>query len=521
MSPVDWAPPLRPLFPRKPRARWPRRAAAVAALLLAGAGGALPMAVPVSAGPPSPAPAPAAAPTSSPTPSPSASASPTAAATPTPDASSSSSSGSHGLIDEALDGLASWITDAAASATTDLLGALQKDSNSPDLTASWFQSVYWGGGSSGNPGAVVIAAWLALLVVTGSLLSGVIRGDIGGMVRLVAVRLPVAILLTAIAVWMVGELLTLTDVASGWVTSGSLNSLQTWTTSLQNSNNGYDFLTVIASLILILATLLGYLELLARSAALYIVVAFIPLIALASLWAGSHSALKRGAETIFVLAISKFVLVFVLSIGAGALSAATTPSGLPDLLTGTIIFLLAGLAPFAVFRLLPFLEMSVVAGLAGGASRFGQQWGPRVIGAAHGALGSGLQAASDGTSAMSTHLDQAGQSAAPAAGGGAGGPSGLDDLRVAGGGGGGDVGGSGVSGSSPTPPSGGPTESTPAPATSSPRVEPAAPAPTTPAAPLSPGPSMAGPDPEPTQTPQGPFPGSTTTPADLFPSPAT
>lgn len=510
---MDGVLPLRPLSPRRQRGRWRRRVAAVAALLLAGAGGALAMAVPVSAGPPTPAPAPAAAPTSSPAPSAIASASPTAAATPSPDGSSTSpsSSGSHGLIDEALDGLASWITDAAVKATTDLLGALEKDDTSPDLTASWFQSVYWGGGSSGNPGAVVIAAWLALLVVTGSLLSGVIRGDVGGMVRLVALRLPVAIFLTAIAVWMVGELLTLTDVASGWVTSGSLNSLQTWTTSLQNSNTGYDFLTVIASLILILATLLGYLELLARSAALYIVVAFIPLIALASLWAGSHSALKRGAETIFVLAISKFVLVFVLSIGAGALSAATTPSGLPNLLTGTIIFLLAGLAPFAVFRLLPFLEMSVVAGLAGGASRFGQQWGPRVAGAAHGVVGSGLQSASDGTNSLIARGDRAGQGAAPSPGGGAGGPSGLDDLRVAGAGSDGDAGGSATGGSGP---------STPAPAegTSGPAAGPAAPAP---AAHLSPGPSMAGPDPEPTKTPGGPFPGGATTAADLLPSPAT
>jgi hypothetical protein len=504
-----------------------RRAAAVAALLLAGAGGALATAVPVSAGPPTPAPAPApaAASTSSPTPSETASATPTPTATPSPGGSSASpsSSGSHGLIDEALDGLASWITDAAVKATTDLLGALEKDDNSPDLTASWFQSVYWGGGSSGNPGAVVIAAWLALLVVTGSLLSGVIRGDVGGMVRLVVLRLPVAIFLTAIAVWMVGELLTLTDVASGWVTSGSLNSLQTWTTSLQSSNTGYDFLTVIASLILILATLLGYLELLARSAALYIVVAFIPLIALASLWAGSHSALKRGAETIFVLAISKFVLVFVLSIGAGALSAATTPSGLPNLLTGTIIFLLAGLAPFAVFRLLPFLEMSVVAGLAGGASRFGQRWGPQVAGAAHGAVGSGLQSASDGTNSLIARGDQAGQGAAPSPGGGAGGPSGLDDLRVAGGRSDGNVGGSATGGSSPAPPSGGPGPSAPAPSgvTPGPGVGPGAPAPATPAAPLSTGPSMAGPDPEPTQTPGGPFSGGATTAADLFPSPAT
>ena len=53
-----------------------------------------------------------------------------------------------------------------------------------------------------------------LLVVIASVMSGVIRGDIAGMVRLVCVRLPVAIFVTYIAIWLVTQLLALTNLAT-------------------------------------------------------------------------------------------------------------------------------------------------------------------------------------------------------------------------------------------------------------------------------------------------------------------
>ena len=105
----------------------------------------------------------------------------------------------------------SWITGSAASAADDVIGLFVVDPANPDLTAPWFLAAYYGtgsaGGRTGPPGSVVIAAWLMLLVVLASVMSGVIRGDIAGMVRLVCVRLPVAIFVTFIAIWLVSQLL--------------------------------------------------------------------------------------------------------------------------------------------------------------------------------------------------------------------------------------------------------------------------------------------------------------------------
>ena len=79
------------------------------------------------------------------------------------------------------------------------------------------------------------------------------------------------------------------------------------------------------------------------------------------------------------------------------------------------IFLLAALAPFAVFRLIPFLEMSAVAGLAGGASRFGTRMGTRAVQSGHSALGSGLANLSGGVSHFGDHLQRGGTPPAPGA----------------------------------------------------------------------------------------------------------
>ena len=186
-------------------------------------------------------------------------------------------------------------------AADDVIGIFVVDPANPDLTAPWFLYAYYGtgpaGGRTGPPGAVVIAAWLMLLVVLASVMSGVIRGDIAAMVRLVCVRLPVAIFITYIAIWLVTQLLALTNLATAWEVGGNAQagSLAAWSNIL-GSNLGSDFLTVLACLVLIAATVVCYLEMLARDAAIYVVAAFIPLIALTSLWPGAHNALKRIAS---------------------------------------------------------------------------------------------------------------------------------------------------------------------------------------------------------------------------------
>jgi len=382
----------------------------------------------------SPTPAPAAGPTATPVPTASSTTAPTA--TPGP-AASPRYSGGGGIITSlifgpAIDAVANWITQGAATATTYVIGLFAADPANPDLTAPWFLGAYYGSGSAsgrtGPPGSVVIAAWLMVLVVIASVMSGVIRGDIPGMIRLLFVRLPVAIFVTFIAIWLVSELLALTNLATSWEVVGGLYGLTTWSLQLSTANFGTDFLTVLASLVLIAATLVCYLELLARDAAVYIVAAFIPLIALASLWPGAHHALKRGAETLFVLCISKFVMAFVLVLGAQALAAGMNTANFGALVAAALIFLLAAIAPFAVFRLLPILEATAVAGMVGGASGFGKRAGAAAIRTGQRV---GAAVASGGTS----EAVGGGAALSKGSGAGPGGMSGPDQLKLAGTGG--------------------------------------------------------------------------------------
>jgi hypothetical protein len=431
------------------RRRVPRAAGALL-VLLAGLTAALASPAAVRADPAAPTPAPTAGPTT---------ASPTTAPTVTPlPTASPRYSGSGGIISNlifgpAINAVANWITEGAAASTTYVMDLFAVDPANPDLTAPWFMGAYYGSGSAsgrtGPPGSVVIAAWLMVLVVIASVMSGVIRGDIAGMIRLLFVRLPVAIFVTFIAIWLVSELLALTNLATSWEVVGGMHGLATWSLDLTTANLGTDFLTVLASLVLIVATLLCYLELLARDAAVYIVAAFLPLIALASLWPGAHHALKRGAETLFVLCISKFVMAFVLVLGAEALAASMTTGNFGALVAAALIFLLAAIAPFAVFRLLPILEATAVAGMVGGASGFGKRAGAAAVrtgarvsaavasGGTSEAVGGGA-ALSKGSGAVPT----------PGGGGGPGGSSGPDQLKLAGAGGQ-PAGGAGSGGAGP------------------------------------------------------------------------
>ena len=428
--------------PAKRRRLLVPRAAGALLLVLAALTAALAAPAAVRPDPASPTPASTAAPTATPLPT----ASPTTAPTATPlPAASPRYSGGGGIITSlifgpAIDAVANWITQGAATATTYVIGLFAVDPANPDLTAPWFMGAYYGSGSAsgrtGPPGSVVIAAWLMVLVVIASVMSGVIRGDIPGMIRLLFVRLPVAIFVTFIAIWLVSELLALTNLATNWEVVGGMHGLATWSLQLSTANLGTDFLTVLASLVLIAATLVCYLELLARDAAVYIVAAFLPLIALASLWPGAHHALKRGAETLFVLCISKFVMAFVLVLGAQALAAGMNTANFGALVAAALIFLLAAIAPFAVFRLLPILEATAVAGMVGGASGFGKRAGAAAVrtgqrvGAA--VASGGTSEAVGGGAALSKG---SGGVPTPGSGSGPGDLSGPDQLKLAGTGG--------------------------------------------------------------------------------------
>ena len=267
-----------------------------------------------------------------------------------------------------------WVYTGAAEATGFFLKQFTASSTRPAFTTPWFDRVYYGdvqhqyAGSSvaypGQPGALEIAELIAVPLLVLTILAGVLRGDIGGALKTVFVRLPLVIVLCFLVLAVLSRVFDVVDVLSGWIAGTSVSDFQQWTSKFNPDSIAGDFVVVVVSLVIIIASLLAYIELFVRSAVLYLVVAFLPIIAMATLWQGSRSALKKTVEVIAVLTASKLVMAFAFMVGAGALTSGDGSQFAP-LLVGAVIFGVIALAPFALFALVPIVEAAGVAAVAG------------------------------------------------------------------------------------------------------------------------------------------------------------
>jgi hypothetical protein len=126
---------------------------------------------------------------------------------------------------------------------------------------------------------------------------------------------------------------------------------------------------VLLALLAALAALVLWLELAVRSALLLVATAFIPLGLAGLLWPATASWLRRLAEVVTAVAVSKLVIVVVLVLGAAALTAspvsASTPGADVDAVVSGVAFLaVATLGLPMALRLVPMAtEAAVGAGL--------------------------------------------------------------------------------------------------------------------------------------------------------------
>ena len=116
------------------------------------------------------------------------------------------------------------------------------------------------------------------------------------------------------------------------------------------------------SLLLIVAAVLLWLELVVRATAIYVAVFFIPLALACYVWPATMSIAKRTVEKLAALILSKFVIVATLTLGAAALHGGPSPD---NAVIGAAILLIAGFAPFSLLRLAPIVEAGAIAHLEG------------------------------------------------------------------------------------------------------------------------------------------------------------
>ncbi len=268
-------------------------------------------------------------------------------------------------VNSVLNALGGWVS-AGATWLLGQIGTVIAATTSIDLGASWFTSHY----------QIMVA--LAGVIIVPMLLLGIMqsiyRQNASMLMRSVLVNVPLAILLTVVAVKLVQLGLALTDSMSAAIAHGAdLDSghfLASVTLGLSGASAvgqpaAPAFILFVGGLAVVCGALMVWVELLIRAAAVYVAVLFLPL-ALASLaWPAISHWCRRLVDTLVALVLGKFVIVAVLSLAAGALAGGSGKGGggFAAVLGGAALLLFAAFAPWALFRLLPFLETGAVGHL--------------------------------------------------------------------------------------------------------------------------------------------------------------
>jgi hypothetical protein len=298
-------------------------------------------------------------------------------------------------VGSVLDAVSSWVTSGAIWLLGQIGGVLSA-TTAVDLGAPWFRSHY--ATMAGLAGVVLLP--LLLLGVLQSLY----RQSAATLLRSVLVHVPLAILLTAVAVSLVQVGLAVTDSMCAAMSQGSgLDAghfLGTVTDALgpvqaDQPGGAPTFVLFLGGIAIVVGAVLVWLELLLRSAAVYVAVLFLPLALAGLAWPAIGHWARRLVDTLAAIVLSKLVIVAVLSLAVGALAGGTgsTPSGaqapgggFASVLAGAALLLLAAFAPWSLFRILPFLEAGAVGHLEGLTQRARHQAEAPVKGLANVAL---------------------------------------------------------------------------------------------------------------------------------------
>jgi hypothetical protein len=293
-----------------------------------------------------------------------------------------------------IGGLTAWVVDAVVWVVGGVFNFFL-DSTDPNVQADWFIT-----GDGPYATTVSIGASLLLLFVLAGIIQGTLSGDVGGMLRRIALELPVSIVGMIGLVTITQILIRLTDALSGQVLDNFQDDISEFgsvvaTLATLQGQHASALVVFILGLVTVLAGLVLVAELVVRAALIYIVVALAPLVFATRLWPATKGASRKLLELLVALILSKLVIAVALSVAAaaavgsgsgGEVTALPTPEVFAEdpggsvtqavgiLLTAAAAFGVSAFSPLLIARLLPLTEAAVVAqGVKGGPMRAGHQ----------------------------------------------------------------------------------------------------------------------------------------------------
>jgi hypothetical protein len=265
-----------------------------------------------------------------------------------------------GLAHDAATAVLDAVTSDLVSAAAWLVGHvidLVVGSGQVDLSQPWFVAR--------STVMLQLVEFVVVPLLCAATIGPVLRQDLRRLARVWGVGLPVAVLVglsgaqfTQLAMAATDELCRVVLGNSNVALGGSLRGL---TTAMVIPGAPQLVVAVIAFL-LIVASVLLWLELVVRAAAIYVAVFFMPLALACYVWPATTAIAKRTVELLAALILSKFVIVATLTLGVAALQGGPSPD---NAVIGSAILLLAGFAPFSLLRLAPIVEAGAIAHLEG------------------------------------------------------------------------------------------------------------------------------------------------------------
>src|SRR4051812_33271987 len=216
-----------------------------------------------------------------------------------------------------------------------------------------------------------LAAVFALPLLLMSIIQGVLKRDGAVVVRAAFLQLPLAFLLTAIAVTVVQLLLQITDQMSTAVASSVGSDAEQFFKDsgkalgdVLGSSGGANpvplFAVFLGALVAAAGAFCVWLELLVRSGAIYVALLFLPFTFVAMIWPATARWCRRLIEILVAVILSKFVIVAIMALAAAGLGQSRGGEAFQGVLAEAALMVLAAFSPFVLLRLIPFAESAAV-----------------------------------------------------------------------------------------------------------------------------------------------------------------
>src|SRR5437667_3574359 len=197
-----------------------------------------------------------------------------------------------------------------------------------------------------------------------AVIQSVIHQDVGLLLRSAFGYLPMAFILSGVAIAATSLLVSISDdMASGVV--GGVGTFQS-SDLLQSVGDAYKnaldqtsgiplFGVFLGAIILAIGAFLLWLELVIRDAAIYVCVFFLPLTFVAMIWPATSRWARRLVELLVAIILAKFVIVSILSLATAAIANTNVVNGegktFERMIAGAALLVLAAWSPFALMRL--------------------------------------------------------------------------------------------------------------------------------------------------------------------------